>query len=138
DAATGELVWKTELASVYTQFPQSGTPAVVDGRLYVLGAGRMARCLDAQSGQELWHTRLPGEFKDQFQDSSFAVADGVAVVLAGKLTGFNATTGKILWQTDDPPADLHSSPIVRESQGKRSFIAHISNKEIICVTPRTG
>lgn len=139
DAASGDLLWTSNSPSKHTQFPQSSSPAVVNDRLYLLGAGRVAHCLDIADGKELWHTRLPGDFKEECQHSSFAVADGVAVVLAGKLFALDAASGKLLWQSDDPEArDLHSSPIVWEHGGKTSFIAAISGRDVVCVEPRTG
>ncbi|HEX3869612.1 MAG TPA: hypothetical protein VHV77_04165, partial [Pirellulales bacterium] len=47
DASTGAEIWKDTKPSVYTRFLHSGSPTIVDGRLYVLGAGRKARCLEA-------------------------------------------------------------------------------------------
>lgn len=139
DAESGELLWTSNSPSKYTQFPQSGSPAVVGNRLYLLGGGRIARCLDTKNGQELWHTRLPGEFKEECQHSSFAVADGVAAVLAGKLFALDAASGKMLWEGDDTPAgDLHSSPVVWEHAGKSWFIAAVSGRDVVCVEPRTG
>ena len=71
-ADTGKLLWKNERLSVYTRFSQSGSPAVIDGRVYILGAGRLARCIDAASGDNVWQQELPGDFRDEFLQSSFA------------------------------------------------------------------
>ena len=93
DAMTGQVVWKNEQPSVYTRFLQSGSPAVADGKLYILGAGLTARCIQVATGKTLWEQRLPGDFTDEFMDSSFAVSDGVAVVLAGHLFGAGLPDG---------------------------------------------
>lgn len=139
DAASGELLWTSDSPSKFTQFPQSSSPAVVENHLYLLGAGRLARCLEIENGKELWHTRLPGDFSEECQHSSFALADGVAVVLAGRLFALDAATGKILWQSEDPPtADLHASPVVWEHKRKSWFIASVSGRDTVCVEPRTG
>jgi outer membrane protein assembly factor BamB len=144
DAQTGQTLWKNEIKSVYTRFLQSGSPAVVDGRLYILGAGRRARCLDALTGLELWATRLPGEFRDEYMMSSFAVADGVAAVLCGHLFGLDAVSGEILWQGDEQQTrGTHSSPVVwtttdAAGAGRTYFIVNVSGKDTICVEPRSG
>ena len=100
DRSTGKTLWRAQHESVYTRFVHSSSIAAVDGRLYVLGAGRTAHCLDAQSGKWLWHTKIPGAFRDEFHSSSFVVAEGVAVVMCGDLVGLDARTGKLLWMGD--------------------------------------
>ena len=138
-ADDGHQLWKNERRSVYTRFAQSGSPAVIDGRLYVLGAGRVARCIDAASGDDVWQQELPGDFRDEHLQSSFAVADGVAVVLCNRLFGLEVKSGKILWQAlEDETRALHSSPAVYEA-GKRSLIlVNAPGGETICVDPKDG
>ena len=36
DAETGEEVWTSRSDSVYTRFPQSGSPTVLHGKVYIL------------------------------------------------------------------------------------------------------
>jgi outer membrane protein assembly factor BamB len=139
DAQTGKPVWKDDKPSLYTRFLHSGTPTVIDGRLYVLGAGRKARCLDARTGKHLWETHLPGEFVDEYMMSSFAIADGVAVVLAGQLFGLDTATGAILWQGDQRTTrGTHSSPVVWQTQGRELLIANVAGDSTACIEPRTG
>ncbi len=139
DAATGKPEWKRDVKSVYTRFLQSGTPTVADGRVYVLGAARMARAFDAKSGEIVWEQRLPGEFTDEFMMSSFAVVDGVAVILAGHLMGLDAATGKLLWEGDvSKTRGTHSSPAVWTGGGRALVIANCGGEDTICVEPRTG
>jgi len=139
DADNGQLAWTNQRDSVYTRFPQSGSPAVVDGRLYYLGAGRVAYCLDAATGKDLWHRKLPGEFRDEFLQASVVVADGVLVVLCGSLFGVDAATGKILWEGDrQATRGTHSSPVVWNAAGRELVIANVGDADTICVDPRTG
>ena len=83
DAGSGEIVWTNQRNSIYTRFPQSGSPTVIDGRLFFLGAGRMAYCIDAVTGKDLWQRKLTGDFRDEFLQSSVAIADGIAIVQCG-------------------------------------------------------
>jgi len=139
DAETGKLLWKNERPSVYTRFAQSSSPAVIEGRVYVLGAGRLARCIDAVSGENLWETRLPGEFRDEFLQSSFAVADGAAVVLCGHLFGLDAASGEVLWEGDtDRTRGTHTSPAIWESPDGQRVVVNVSGGDTICVDPQTG
>lgn len=139
DQKSGETVWKYQRNSVYTRFPHSGTPAVVDGRIYVLGAAYTALCVDVKSGELLWQKKLPLEFRDQFMQSSFAISGDVAVVLCGQLFGLNAKTGEILWRLgDDDPRQLHTSPVVWNHAGRELIVCNVPGDETVCVDPRTG
>jgi len=139
DATSGETLWKNDKESVYTRFLHSGSPAIVDGKLYILAAGRRARCIDARTGDDVWETVLPGEFTDEFMASSFAVADGAAVVLAGHLFGLDAADGTILWEGDKQSTrGTHSSPVVWDSDAGPRIVVNVAGDETICVEPRTG
>ncbi len=139
EAATGKKLWMNERPSVYCRFVQSGSPAVVGGKLYILGAGRQARCLDAITGEDVWETRLPGEFRDEYMMSSFAVADGVALVLCGHLFGLDAHAGELLWEGDSKATSgTHTSPIVYTQGGQEYGIVNVGDEETICILPRSG
>ena len=138
DAATGKTLWTNDETSVYTRFLQSGTPAVIDGKVYVLGAGLKARCIDAESGKTLWTTQLPGEFRDEFLQSSFVVHDGIAVVFARQLFGLNAKSGKILWSAGDEGSNLHTSPTIWERPNGSVAISNIGSGKTIGVNLASG
>ncbi|MCO6456784.1 MAG: PQQ-binding-like beta-propeller repeat protein [Pirellulaceae bacterium] len=139
DAATGQVLWKQESPSVYTRFSQSGTPAVVAGRLLVLGAGRVARCLDAATGQLLWERPLPGPFRDQFLQSSFAVAGQTAVVLCGSLFGLDVQTGEIRWSVGEATEEAHhGSPVVWRHQDRDYVIVNLDSRQTVCVEAESG
>ena len=139
DSASGKTLWKNERPSVYTRFLQSGTPIIDHEKIYILGAGLNARAIDARSGRDLWQTRLPGEFVDDFMMSSFVVADGVAAVLAGHLRGLDAETGKILWEGDPRSTrGVHSSPVAWQSPDGPRLIANVAGRDTVCLEPKTG
>ncbi len=139
DLANGKTVWKKSIKSIYTRFVQSGTIAVHDEKLYFLGAGFVARCLDAKSGDVVWETKLPGEFRDQFMMSSFAIADGVAVAHCGHLFGLDANKGGIIWEGDvKDHRGTHTSPIVWRHGGKSYIIVNAGGNDTVCLGPRTG
>lgn len=138
-AENGETLWTNRSDSVYTRFPQSGSPAVVDGRLYILGAGRFARCLDAATGDDLWKTHLPGEFRDEYLQSSILLVDGVAIVVAGHLFGLDAATGDIRWEGDPQQTrGSHSSPVLWESAGRSRLIVNLAGGWSGCFDPADG
>lgn len=139
DADTGKTLWTNDGDSVYTRFLQSGTPAIEDGRIFVLGAGLKARCIDAKTGESLWQTQLPGEFRDEYLQSSFAVADGVAVVLARQLFALDASTGEILWSAgDEQSRNLHTSPTFWKGSKGTIAICNVPGGETIGVDLESG
>ncbi|MBC7816050.1 MAG: PQQ-binding-like beta-propeller repeat protein [Planctomycetaceae bacterium] len=139
DATNGQTLWKNEKPSIITDFFHSGTPAVIDHRLYVLGAGAVARCLDADDGHVIWETPLPAKVTREFFMSSFAIADGVAVVLAGRLFGLDTTDGRILWEGDPSKTQgTHSSAAVWQASGGDLFVVNVGGHDTICVRPRDG
>jgi outer membrane protein assembly factor BamB len=140
DIASGKTLWKNERSSIYTRFLQSGTPAVVDGKLYILGAGRTARCLDATTGKDIWQTKIPGEFHDEFFMSSFVIVDNTAVVLAGYLVGLDIKSGEILWKGDESTTKgTHSSAVTWTTpSGKPWLIVNVAGSSTAAIEPRTG
>lgn len=113
DLATGDVVWDKSDSSKYTRFVHSGTPCVADGRVYVLGAERTARCYDASTGNIIWSRRLPGDFRDEFFASSFVVAGDTALVACGPLIALSTDDGQVRWQGDAPlDYQSHSSPAI--------------------------
>jgi len=97
DAETGRRLWRRDVGERY-QSPEGeliwcslGTPAIVDGRVYVFGP-RMY-CLDLQSGRTLWTSGFQQTHNYHYYSSPL-VADGVVV---GYYSAWDARTGKLLW-----------------------------------------
>ncbi|KKM15577.1 hypothetical protein LCGC14_1694710, partial [marine sediment metagenome] len=67
---------------------------------------------------------------------SFIVADGVAIIPAGPLTGFDAETGKVLWTHETIKASW-ASPVRWPSGGKTYILVRAGGK-IVCLAPKTG
>ena len=139
DAKNGKTIWTNKRTSSYTRFPQSGSPAVIGNSILLLGAGRLARCINATDGSDRWQTKLPGEFRDQHMQSSFAVIDQVAVVLCGNLYGLNLPDGKVLWKAGDSESrQFHSSPAIWNSSEGPRVIVNIDGRETLCADPLSG
>lgn len=123
DLESGETLWSTTRPGHHARFAPSATPTVMGGRVYVLGSGRTAHCFDAADGQHLWSRELPGKFQDEFFQSSFLVADGIAVVLCGRLFGLDSRDGSVLWQSEGPAgAQGHSSPVLWRGEGSEPLV----------------
>ena len=139
DAATGKTVWKKLFTGglclpIYENVPSSGTPCVVNGKVYVLGTSGMAFCLDAKTGDTVWNT-MADDGRQRDNHCSFAVADGVAVAPVVPLTGFDAEIGKVLW-THDTKATW-SSPVMWRKDGRTYFVVRTGGK-LLCLDPKPG
>jgi outer membrane protein assembly factor BamB len=96
DTATGTLAWKTR-----TTGGVNATPAVADGRVFVVSEGettgevRLA-ALDVSTGRSRWSYQ---QSRVALAPSSATVADGIVAVGFGDLTvrAFDAGTGRLLW-----------------------------------------
>ncbi len=122
--------WPKELKQQWKLSVGDGvaTPALVAGKLYVFSrqdGDEIVRCLDAQSGKELWQNKYPAKpangpaISFPGPRASPAVENGKVVTLgvSGTLSCFDANDGKILWRKDDTKSNLpmfftSSSPMI--------------------------
>ena len=124
--------WPAELTQVWRLAVGDGvaTPALSGGKVYAFtrqGSEEVLRCLDADSGREVWQERYEAQGAAG-PAASFAgprcsptVGEGKVVTLGvrGALACFGAATGKVLWRKDDfaatgPRFFTSSSPIVAD------------------------
>ena len=125
DLTTGKIIWDKSDVSKYTRFVHSGTPCVANGRVFVLGAERTARCYDASTGNVVWSRRLPGDFRDEFFASSFIVDGDTALVACGPLVALDTQDGTVRWQGDAPlDFQSHSSPAVWQAENESVAIVN--------------
>jgi outer membrane protein assembly factor BamB len=123
--------WPAELSQKWKVTVGSGvsTPAVVGDRVFVFARQddqEVLRCLNAETGDEVWQAKYPAEALRGGGDSGYSgprssptVAEGKVVTFGvhGVLCCFDAATGKELWRNDDlenevPMFHTSSSPIV--------------------------
>jgi outer membrane protein assembly factor BamB len=120
DAKSGELKWSSPIEARHETFlggvgPRS-TPTIDEGRVYVLGATGVLRCLDGASGDEIWgHDLLAMIGITPEQDvrsvawgraASPLVVDGLVIVPLGgsrdgakvSLIAFDKVTGEKIWE----------------------------------------
>ena len=138
DAMTGETRWKSDSESMPTRFPQSGTPAVHDGRVFHLTANRVLRCVDLADARELWSTRLPGPITDDDQTpSSVVIVQGLAVVFAGPLSAVDITSGEIRWQNGEL-TNRQSSPALWQDDDGSLLVVNTADRNTHLVSPENG
>jgi len=133
DAADGKTVWGVK-HDAKPSSSASSTPCVADGRCYVAGTDGMIYCHDAADGRELWKAKAPDG--GGTIHSSVLVADGAAVVLAGRLTAFDAEKGTVRWQQKKVRGS-NNSPVAWRSGGKTYALCNTGG-ELACVDIADG
>ena len=103
DAATGDLRWRTQIAS-------HAYMAVEDDVVFV-GSGSYLYAVDAATGTTLWNYRMGSTTY-----STPAVADGVVYMasLDRNLYAVDADTGDLRWRYESGGGGIRSSPAVSE------------------------
>src|SRR4029079_17905775 len=104
--------WQVDIGAGYA------VPLVVGDRIYVFtrqNEDEVMSALDPRSGKTIWRTSYPAPFKmnpataphGHGPNSTPAFADNRIFTLgmSGKVTAFDASTGKQLWQNPSPPVE---------------------------------
>jgi outer membrane protein assembly factor BamB len=143
--SSGAVVWRHRDA---TRFWESnagagprGTPALVDGRIYALGATGVLNSLDAISGAVIWSRDAAADTKVKIPmwgiSSSPLVVDAVVVVATGgKLAAYDIATGHLRWQGAGGGMS-YSSPHLATIDGVRQVL-FLGGPGVISVDPATG
>lgn len=135
DAATGKTIWRVELPGRHCTYACSSTPCVVGGRCYLMGSDANVYCFDAATGQQIWKIRS-GASPKQTASSSIVVESGLAILLAGSLTGLDVDTGSVVWTQPKVKGTYGSAAYWRV--GEKTYLVCTAGKETFCFDPRTG
>jgi len=145
DAQTGATSWVQRFPSRDVMHGASSTPCVVDGRLFVNGA-RMTYCLDAKTGNLIWKqdTGVPAKdsavrMPNQEVSSSFLLVKGIAATMLGPCFGFEAATGKVLWNAPESGgySGTMTTPTLWLYEGK-PYLVYCGFSRMCCVDALTG
>lgn len=132
DATTGRDIWRFAGESHYSDdfgFDEGprGTPSIVDGKVYAMGAEGAVHCVDFQTGKEIWSVDCKKRFdppKGFFgMACSPLVEDKVVILSIGGRDGagiiaLDKSTGALRWKHGGNEAG-YSSPIAATMNGKR-------------------
>lgn len=154
DADTGKLIWSQEVGVArydyaYDAEPYDGprsTPAVLEGKVYVLNAQLSLYCLDSETGKIVWEKDLVKEHNAQnigWQNAASPIIDkesGLIFVCCGSkdgsLLGINKDNGKTVWKTGDFGL-THSTPTLASIHGARQVI-FFTQQGLVSVLPTNG
>lgn len=151
DATNGHPLWKRTwptgaLAEVHkTNSHCSTTPAADDQRVYFYFSTLGMRAVDAETGVDVWHHKLPTPF------FVFKWGPGMSPVLhedtlifcqdddlQPAIYGFEKTTGKLLWKDDrHEMAVNYSHPVVCETDHGAEIVV-AGTRQLIGYDPKTG
>jgi outer membrane protein assembly factor BamB len=123
DSATGKAVWTApfEVARNYQYPGPRSMPVLSGGRLYFVGSGGEAFCLNQENGKKIWSRDLLSE--EKLEDNTWGVASS-AVIVDGKVLlnvgggiALDPANGKTLWKG---PAmkNGYATPVVFEKGGE--------------------
>lgn len=137
DADTGAVQWKTPIEPEFRE--SSGgdgtraTPTVDDGKVYILGALGTIKCLHADSGMEIWSTKLKhmpywGYSGSVLIERDLAIATGG--LNSGVLAAFDKKTGKPAWKCGDDIAG-YATPYPFSFNGRRYVVGFAGSSVII-------
>jgi len=121
------------------------TPAVVDGKVFTLGAMGDLVCLNAADGKLLWQKNLPHDYQVKVPKWGFStqlLVDGPRLfsIVGGEghaVVAFDTNTGKELWRALSSLESGYSAPIIRVIHGKRQLVIRHSDG-IAGLMPETG
>ncbi len=146
DAASGKTVWRTVLnpAPEVTGGARShpgprSTPAVKNGKVYLIGAGGKINCVDANTGKVIWKNETFTEVPQFFTGMSPLIDGGNCIAhLNGKEKGtvvaFNADDGKIVWELKGEPS-TYSSPLLMKI-GDEQIIVLQTETDVIGISKK--
>jgi outer membrane protein assembly factor BamB len=136
DQKTGATLWKAVYPGINRGQGNSSTPAIADGRAFVLG-GSAFYCVDAETGKSLWSVPAwNGASSDGSSCSSSPVVAGKVVVVGAPLRGFDVETGKQLWECAAAGTNIHPSPILWKAADRMLVIANLD--KFCAIDPKDG
>ena len=138
DAKTGSLLWTHEwevdyarLTAAYATGPRA-TPTVDVGRVYVVGATGVLRCVATLNGGLIWKKDFARDFGAQIPPwgvASAPILDGerLIAIVGGepdaRVVAFDKRTGRELWRALPTQSRLgYGQPVIVHSGGVRQLI----------------
>ncbi|MEM7492386.1 MAG: PQQ-binding-like beta-propeller repeat protein [Pseudomonadota bacterium] len=93
-ASNGTEIWRTE-----TEAPMIGSPAILDGRIFVASNNNETMAFDASTGEILWSDQAIAESARVLGSPSPAAADDIVIApySSGEVIAYLAPNGRRLW-----------------------------------------
>jgi outer membrane protein assembly factor BamB len=142
---TGTLVWRHRDRARFWESNAGagprGTPTVINGRVYTLGATGIANALDANTGAVVWSHNAQADTGATrpmwaFASSPLVVDDLVIVAASGRLVAYDVTTGSPRWFAQTGGGS-YSSPHLMTIGGVPQVLMQ-NGSGVSSVAPATG
>ena len=123
-----------------------GTPTIDGERLYVEGGNGDVACLNAASGETIWHLNLTKDFGGRtpgwgYSESPLIVGELVIVTPGGSqgtIVALDKITGKKVWQSDSVTEGAHySTPVIATINGVKQIV-QFGNRSVFGVSLNDG
>lgn len=123
-----------------------GTPSVDGDRVYTEGGNGDVTCLEAATGETIWHVNLTTEFgggRPGWGYSESPLVHGEMLFVTpggdkGTVVALDKITGKKIWQSDEVKEGAHySTPVVADILGTPTLV-QFARESVFGLTPDTG
>jgi outer membrane protein assembly factor BamB len=120
------------------------TPAVSDGKVYVIDANLGVYAFDAATGKEVWKRDVMKDnagVQIKWQNAASPLIDGNILLMAGGgpgqgLLGLDKNTGEVVWKGEDDKM-THATPILANIHGVHQAI-FFTQSGLVAVDPSKG
>jgi outer membrane protein assembly factor BamB len=151
DPRTGEEAWRTRIGETYRGHDGSkdgpiSTPAVDEGRVFIVGPRGLLLALDAGSGRVLWSHDLRSEYGAAEPVYGFGtsplVVGALLIVQAGgvkehHLLAFEKATGRLAWSAHHASTTGYSTPVLATIAGVPQVVV-VTTDKVLAVRPADG
>lgn len=129
--------WSTSIHGGDITARIGSTPAIADGKLYMIDADAVVEAFDAATGTRQWQTALDNSKRDvavRF-GGGVSYADGKIYATTGRgdAAALDAKTGKLLWKVR-PGGPLRGAPAI----GGGNIYVLTQDNQIFALKPETG
>lgn len=154
DAENGRILWGTPLPPIKSTLYDSGgnegdgprsTPAIKNGRVYVLSSWLVLACLDLSDGHVIWSKDLMtlyGGRNISWQNAASPCVEGDLVLVNcdarnQTLLALRAADGEKAWQTATEDRMTHATPVPTTLFSQRQVVFY-AQSGLVSVNPTNG
>lgn len=143
-----QLKWKTSAGQEFNfKFVGSrGSPTIEGNRLYYVASMGDAVCLNAATGEKLWHVNIMDQYRGQdvkwgYTESPLIYGEKIFFTPGGPGTNFIALdkmSGELIWASDiDSIKNSHCSPVMIRHNNRDLVLLNASHS-ILVIDPENG
>jgi len=143
-----QLKWKTEIGREFTfkYVGARGTPTIEDNRLYYVASMGNAVCLNATTGEKIWHLNIFEKFKGSpikwgYTESPLIYGDKIFFTPGGAGSNFvalNKMNGETIWKANiDSTFNAYCSPVI-VNHNQKDLILLNTSYAILLINPDDG